>query len=156
MTTVQMKRSNSGLLIIAIFKLFKGGLLLILAIGVLGLLHRDVQRAVESWINLLRVDPNNQYVTSVLAKMGLVGDRQLKELGGLGAIYACLFLTEGIGLLLQKHWAEYLTVIATASFVPLEIYEIAKLCSVTRVLLLIGTLLIIWFLIRVLRKPHLK
>ena len=33
---------------------------------------------------------------------------------------------EGIGLLMRRLWAEYLTVIATAILLPLEVYEIVQ------------------------------
>jgi uncharacterized membrane protein (DUF2068 family) len=56
-------------------------------------------------------------------------------------------LTEGFGLLFRKRWAEYLTIIATGSFIPLEIYEIARHCSAARILLLIGNVAIVVYLI---------
>ena len=39
-------------------------------------------------------------------------------------LYALLYLVEGIGLLLKKHWAEYFTVVATGLFIPVEIWEV--------------------------------
>ena len=44
-----------------------------------------------------------------------------------------LLLTEGIGLLMRKHWAEYFTVISTAVFIPLEVYEIFHRFTLTKV-----------------------
>jgi uncharacterized membrane protein (DUF2068 family) len=102
----------------------------------------------------MRVDPDNKYVAALLAKLGLVDDRHLKELSGLAAIYAGLFLTEGTGLLLRKRWAEYLTVIATASFIPLAIYEIHRHCSLTRVSFFLGNIAILIYLIFILRKKE--
>ena len=55
----------------------------------------------------------------------------------LGFIYAVLDLTEGIGLYLEKTWAEYLTLIITASFLPWEILEIFRRVTVIRVGLLV-------------------
>lgn len=40
---------------------------------------------------------------------------------------------EGVGLWLAKRWAEYLTVVATAAFLPLEIHELLDRVTVTRV-----------------------
>ena len=34
-----------------------------------------------------------------------------------------MFTVEGIGLLLVKHWAEWMTVITTSGLIPFEIYE---------------------------------
>ncbi len=43
--------------------------------------------------------------------------------------YAVLEGIEAVGLWLQKRWAEYLTFIATALFLPLEVYELAHRVS---------------------------
>jgi uncharacterized membrane protein (DUF2068 family) len=40
--------------------------------------------------------------------------------------YGLLELVEGVGLWLDKLWAEYLTVIATSLLVPLEVYELVR------------------------------
>jgi len=145
---------KGGLFIIALFKLIKGSLLLLLAVGALGFLHRDVQQTLEHAINHLRVDPHNKYLAALLAKAGLVDDRHLKELSGLVAVYAGLYLTEGVGLLLRKRWAEYLTVIGTAFFVPIKMCEITRHCTTPRVLLLLGNLFIVVYLIVLLRKER--
>jgi len=152
--TASTQKPQRGLYIIGIFKLVKGTMLLVAALGVLHFLHRDVRHTVEHLINVMRVDPDNKYVAALLAKVGLVDDRHLKELSGLAAIYAGLFLTEGTGLLLRKRWAEYLTVIATASFIPLEIYEIHRHCSLTRVSFFLGNIAILIYLIFILRKKE--
>jgi uncharacterized membrane protein (DUF2068 family) len=43
--------------------------------------------------------------------------------------YAVIELVEGVGLWLAKRWAEYLTVVATAAFLPLEVYELTEKVS---------------------------
>ncbi len=40
--------------------------------------------------------------------------------------YAVLEGIEAVGLWLEKRWAEYLTVVATATFIPFEVYEISQ------------------------------
>ena len=40
--------------------------------------------------------------------------------------YAVIELVEGVGLWLLKRWAEYFTVVATAAFLPLEVYELTE------------------------------
>jgi uncharacterized membrane protein (DUF2068 family) len=145
---------QAGLFAIALFKLLKGALLLVLAIGALGLVHHDVQEVVEGWINSLRLDPGNIYIARILGKLGLVDDRKLQQLSGLTTIYAGLFLTEGVGLLYRKRWAEFLTVIATASFIPVEIYEVIKHLTPTRIAFLAGNIFIVYYLIVLLRRER--
>ncbi|MGZ4571757.1 MAG: DUF2127 domain-containing protein [Blastococcus sp.] len=47
--------------------------------------------------------------------------------------YGLLELVEGVGLWLAKRWGEYLTVVATAAFLPYEVYELLKSVTVTKV-----------------------
>jgi uncharacterized membrane protein (DUF2068 family) len=47
--------------------------------------------------------------------------------------YAVIELAEGVGLWYIKRWAEYLTVVATAGFLPLEVYEIVERVTWLRV-----------------------
>jgi uncharacterized membrane protein (DUF2068 family) len=47
--------------------------------------------------------------------------------------YGLLEAVEGVGLWLAKRWAEYLTVVATAAFLPLEVHELLRGATVTRV-----------------------
>ena len=48
--------------------------------------------------------------------------------GGLAA-YALIEIVEGFGLWWAKRWAEYLTVVATAAFLPIEVYELTEKMS---------------------------
>ena len=112
--------------LIGIFKLFKGLLLVAVGAGAIKLLNKDVGDVVNHWIQVLRVDLENRFIHGFLQKAFSVTPRQLEELSASTFFYAALLLTEGTGLLLQKHWAEYFTVITTGGLLPLEIYEITK------------------------------
>ena len=136
-----------GLLYIALFKLFKGGLLVIAGVGALKLLHKDAGEIAMHWVDVLRVDPDNRFIHAVLAKMLVMDDHKLKEISAGTFFYAALLLTEGIGLLMKKHWAEYFTIITTASLMPLEIYELVERVSAAKILVLIVNAAIVWYLV---------
>jgi len=147
-------KGSRGLLLIAAFKLLKGLALLALGIGALKLLHKDVAAEIAQWIDVLRVDPHNHYIQLLLDKLGMVDDRKLKALSVGTFFYSALFLTEGIGLALRKRWAEYLTIISTASLLPLEIYEIVKRASVPRIVVLISNIAIVVYLVIEVRRTR--
>src|SRR4051812_38900749 len=142
---------DRGILAIAIFKLFKAALLIAAAIGAFSLLHKNVADSLMSLLNTLHVDHDNNYLHTVVMKLGLLDDRKLKEIGAGSFFYAAVLGTEGVGLLLEKHWAEYLTVIATALLIPLEIYELVKHASLGKVLVLIINVAVVIYLIYRLR-----
>src|SRR5439155_22225703 len=111
-------------------------LLLVFGLGVLHLLHKDVADVLASWIAHVHVDPDNRYVDRALGALTSLDDRRLKVIGAGTLCYAALLLTEGIGLLLRQRWAEYFTVIVTASFIPLELYELVRHVTVPRLMVL--------------------
>ena len=152
---MQSKRSHGrGLRLIAAFKLLKGFALLALGIGALRLLHTDVAAIVEHWINVFRVDPHNHFINRLLEKLSILDDRRLKELSIGTFVYSAIFFTEGIGLALQKRWAEYFTIITTASLLPLEVYEIAKHASAGKILALLINLAVVAYLVNELRASR--
>ena len=139
--------SQRGLLYIALFKLFKGVLLLIVGVGALRLLHKDVAEIAMHWIDILRVDPGSRFIHAVLSKMLVMDDRKLKEISAGTFFYAALLLTEGMGLWYRKHWAEYFTIVTTGVFIPLEIYELIERFTVVKVLVLGVNVAIVWYLV---------
>jgi uncharacterized membrane protein (DUF2068 family) len=148
------KHSSRGLWLIAAFKLFKGIALLAVAIGALKLLHKDVASEAEHWINYLRVDPHNRYISKLLAKLGLLDDRRLKALSVGTFFYSALLITEGVGLALRQRWAEYLTIVSTASLLPLEVLEIARRVSFARIALFLVNIAVVGYLAIEVRKKQ--
>ena len=145
-------RSSTGLIVIAIFKLFKATLLLLVGIGALRLIHRDVEQVALTIVNYFRGDPDNHHLQAILAKVTQLSPKRLEALGVGALIYAALFFTEGIGLLLHKRWAEWLTVISGAGFIPLEIYEVFGHANWRRILVVVINTAIVIYLIRELRR----
>ena len=141
-----------GLRLIAVFKLLKGLALLAVGIGALKLLHKDVAAVVEHWINIFQVDPHSHYIQLLLAKLSIVDDRRLKELSVGTFIYSAIFLAEGVGLALGRRWAEYLTIVTTASLLPLEVYELVKHVGIGKGLALVINLAVVAYLILELRR----
>jgi uncharacterized membrane protein (DUF2068 family) len=142
------KQSSSFVLIlIGLFKLFKALLLIALGIGAIKLLHKDLSSTAMHWIQVLRVDPDNRLIHGVLVKIFRVTPKQLKELSVGTFLYAGVFLTEGLGLLLRKHWAEYFTIISTGLFIPLEIYELARHFTILKLAVTAVNVLIVWYLV---------
>jgi uncharacterized membrane protein (DUF2068 family) len=72
---------------------------------------------------------------------------QLHLLGAAIAAYALLELVEAVGLWFTKRWAEYLTLVAIAVFLPLEVYELTKSLSTLKLIALIVNLAIVIYLL---------
>jgi uncharacterized membrane protein (DUF2068 family) len=142
--------------LIALFKLVKAALLIAVGVGALNLLHKDVAGAVEQWVELLRLDPNNHYIDIALEKASNLTPDKIKQLGLGSMIYAGLFLTEGIGLGLEKRWAEWLTVIITSSLIPIEIYEIYRHPTAIKIAVLLINIAIVAYLLYRIRGKRMR
>ena len=93
---------------------------------------------------------------SSAARRGLLGDfrhllvispSHLYEIGLLLVAYASLEAVEMVGLWLAKRWAEYLTFVATTTFVPFEVYELTESFGWFKVITLVVNLAIVVFLL---------
>jgi uncharacterized membrane protein (DUF2068 family) len=117
---------DRGLLAIAIFKMAKSAFFFCVGMGVLHFLHKDLGDEVLKLAKELHRDPEGKLVSLALKNVHLVDAHRLRQLGVGTFSYSALALTEGIGLLLEKTWAEFLTLGLTVSFLPWEIYEIVR------------------------------
>jgi len=142
---------HAGLRLIAVFKFFKGSLLLLVAIGALRLVHHDVAQVAGRAAAELRMDPQNRFIRALLPKLTGVDDHVLRQMSAASFFYSALLLAEGFGLWLGKRWAEYMTIALTGSFLPVECYELARRLTLTRATVLVINLAIVAYLVWVVR-----
>jgi uncharacterized membrane protein (DUF2068 family) len=88
-----------------------------------------------------------QLVSWALGHVAGVSNGHLVELALAGFLYGGLEAFEGIGLMLRRRWAEYLVLLATAAFIPVEVHELAVKPSLFKALALLLNLLIMAYLI---------
>ena len=144
------------MLLIAAFKL--GQALLFVAVGVtaLRLIHQDLPYSLARLAHHLRFGPESRFVDFILERASLVNDKLLRRIGFSLFAYAALGTAEGIGLYLEKAWAEYMTLGITVSFLPWEIFEVIHRLTWIRVGLLAVNVAVFVYLLRIVverRKP---
>jgi uncharacterized membrane protein (DUF2068 family) len=145
-------RGFVGLEIIGAFKLLKAVLLIVGAVllPIVGKGHMD---ALFWLLRHLSVDPHAHYFQELVRK--LIDLSPKFPLISVGMFcYGVIFSVEGIGLLLRKHWAEYLTVIVTASFLPLEVYELIHHTTAVKGFVIALNVAIVVYLVLRLKLSH--
>ena len=149
-----MNYSDIGLLkLIAVFKLLKTIALVATGIAALKLVHADVGTVLETVVLRLGFDPGSSLLNHAIQRACEIPQDRIWELGAISFIYAGLFLTEGTGLWLGKHWAEWFTVIITGSLIPFEIYEIVHRPDLIRILVLLINLgVLVYLIVRIRRE----
>lgn len=145
-------RGRGMLRVIAIFKLIKAAAVLITTAVFARLLRGDGAQRLAKWAQELQSDPHSRYLRLLIQKVSGLDREKVHALEVAALFYAALFMVEGIGLLLGKRWAEYMTVIATSTLIPLELYEIYEHRTGTKVAVLIINVAIVIYLIWYIRK----
>jgi uncharacterized membrane protein (DUF2068 family) len=143
----QSGRSKRTIRLIGVFKLVKATLLVLLAFGAFRAAHGGVVDSIHELARVLRVDPHGAMMEGLIAKVSGVSPERLRLLSLGTLVYAALFATEGIGLLLAKVWAEWLAVVSTAGFIPLEILSLVRHATALHVVVLIVNIVIVAYLL---------
>ncbi len=128
---------------IALFRLAKAMLLIVAGFEALQMLRPEVAARVQAWAEALPL-AGQHFLKSLIT----TSPSRLELAAAASFAYAALFVTEGVGLWLEKRWAEYLTIIATSSFIPFELWEVIKKMTAFRSAILIANVAIVIYLVQ--------
>lgn len=143
---VEKNRSDFLLQLIIIEKTFLGILSIFLSAGVLSLINQDLQLFAMKIGQILHLDDDNRFLLLVAESVTNTKAATIVVVSMIGFSYSGLNLTEAYGLWRRYRWAEYLTVVATALFIPFEIYAVVEELTFLRVGTLVINILIVIFL----------
>jgi len=112
--------------VIGIYKLVKTVALLAAGFFLGYLIKPDNHQEWVDFLDQTRDDPHNHFLRLIMEHVLALSLGKL-EMFRIGVfLYAGLFSIEGVGLLFDRKWAEWLVIITTAGFIPFEIYEVAE------------------------------
>lgn len=112
--------------LIGFLKLLKCAFFIGLGFALLQMLHHDLYMMSLWVVESLHLDPDRLLIADLLDKISLITNHRLKQLAALVFIYASLDCIEGIGLILEKRWAEYFTLGLTIALLPLEFIKLVQ------------------------------
>ena len=157
---LQEPRRHRYLKLIALFKIGKGVLLLLLGVSLLFLNARTRwMDVISDWTADEILLEHSKGVSYLLHKLqAVLAGGTLRAPGLLALFYAAVLFTEGTGVYMQQRWAELLMIFATAALIPLEVRHLWHRPGLVGVVILLVNCFIVWFLYRVLKrdkaKPH--
>ena len=132
---------------IALYKLVKVVLLLAVAYGELRLRDASIAAKLLSWAQTRPYGLEHRIVTQLLEWFSGLSVSRMDALRMVTLAYAAVFAVEGVGLWMEKRWAEWLTVIITSSLIPLELWEIFLRPTVGKVLILLANVAVVAYLV---------
>jgi len=155
---LQEPRRHRYLKLIALFKIGKGVLLLLLGVSLLFLNARTRwMDALSNWAaDEILMEHSKPFAYLLHKLQGVLQGGVLRATGFLALFYTAVLFTEGIGVYMQQRWAELLMIFATASLIPLEVRHIWHHPGVVGALILLANCFIVWFLYLVLKRDKAK
>jgi uncharacterized membrane protein (DUF2068 family) len=132
---------------IALIEGAKGVLVILAGLGLLGLLHHDVQAFAEALVREAHLNPASHLPRKFLEASGKVDDHRIMFLLRFAMAYGALRLAEGYGLWHQRPWAEWLGASVGGLYLPFEVWLIVRRFTMLHLLVFIGNLLIVGFLL---------
>ena len=150
----EIEASHSfGLRVIAVYEVIKTLCLLFVAFVAFGLHKEQNFDQLVHMLEHLSLQDSSGMRWRLVGLLQEMGPSKFMAIGIVALGYAAIFATEGIGLWLRKHWAEWFTVIATGSLIPVEVYEVFHKFNWLKLGALIGNVVIVIYLVRIALQP---
>ena len=103
-----------GLRAVAVFEAAKGLLVLLLGLGLLSLLHRDVEEAAENLLFRLHIGSDGRLARVFLDAASKLTDTRVWALTGTAVVYSGVRFAEAWGLWNGREWAEWFALLSGA------------------------------------------
>lgn len=119
-------KSSIGLRTVAVLEASKGGLVLLLACGVISLVHTNLDYVAERLTAVIHVNPEGK-LSKLLARLAdhtTEGTLWVLALGAL--VYAAVRSIEAYGLWRERDWAQWFALLSTALYLPPELYWLLR------------------------------
>jgi uncharacterized membrane protein (DUF2068 family) len=148
-----LKASKKGLRIIAMAEGTKGALVLMVGLGLVRLAIGDQSVIAEQIVEEFHLNPANR-LPHIFLQAANSSDARLYLFAGAAAFYSAVRFTEMWGLWFERRWAEWVTAIGAALYIPIEVYELMISITVIKVGLLLVNVVIVVYLCLALRQKR--
>jgi uncharacterized membrane protein (DUF2068 family) len=141
---------------LAIERWVRGAILLLLAAAVFKLkstqasikeyVDRDL-KALKPFFNQIHFNVSDSATVHAIEKVLNAKSSTLNLIAFGILVYALLQVLEGVGLWVLKRWGEYVAVVGTTLFIPLEVYELTDRISWLKIVALVINLAAVFYLV---------
>lgn len=143
----EKKKLNFIVKIIIGEKLIKGTILLLLSISFFPIFSDQIEGLLYHIARRTSLLSNAHYITRAILNFEAMSDKRLLIFSSFFFLWGIIELTEGIGLFQKRRWAEYLTVVGTGIFIPIELITIFQRFSFEKLILLSFNIFLVIYLI---------
>ena len=142
----RLRHEEAGLHIVALFEAAKGAVVILAGVGLLALIHRDVQKVAENVVRHLHLNPARHFPHIFIDAVARTTDARLWAMALTAMLYAAIRFAEAYGLWRKQVWAEWFGIISGGLYLPVEIYELTVSVTVIKVCILLVNLIVVGWL----------
>ncbi|PYX87555.1 MAG: DUF2127 domain-containing protein [Acidobacteria bacterium] len=117
---------KKGLRTVATIEFLKGIGGVLLGVGFLSLVHKDVWDITARVMEFLHINPDRHWAQVILDRADQVTDHQLLMVAAGFFAYSTLRFIEAYGLWKTRIWAEWLAILSGLLYLPFELHELLR------------------------------
>jgi uncharacterized membrane protein (DUF2068 family) len=132
---------------VAVFEAAKGMLVLLLGLGLLRFLHKNLEDIAEQIIRFLHASPGGHLSNLFITAAGRTTDKGLWALAAAAMFYAIVRFAEAYGLWNDREWAEWFALLSGAMYLPWEAYSLLRHPHPIKWVILLANLAIVLYML---------
>jgi uncharacterized membrane protein (DUF2068 family) len=132
---------------VAMFEAAKGILVLVLGLGLLRFLHKNLEDTAEQVIRFLHASPGGHLSNLFINAASHASDKSLWALAGAAVIYSVVRFAEAYGLWNAREWAEWFALLSGAMYLPWEMYSLIRHPLPVKWVILLANLAVVIYMI---------
>ena len=144
---VHPNKTTVALRTVAVFEAAKGLIVLLLGLGLLRLVHKDVDDVAEQIIRFLHASPGGHLSNLFIAAAHRANDKSLWAVAAAAMVYALVRFAEAYGLWYERDWAEWFALLSGAMYLPWEVLSIMRHSVPLKWVVLILNLVIVLYML---------
>ena|SRR6266849_6650159 len=123
---VHTSKKTVALRTVAVFEAAKGLIVLLLGLGVLRLVHKNLDEFAENLIRFLHVSPAGHLSNLFVTAAGRTTDKNLWLIAAAAMVYSIVRFAEAFGLWHDREWAEWFALLSGSMYLPWEVYSLMR------------------------------
>jgi uncharacterized membrane protein (DUF2068 family) len=123
---VHPSKKTVALRTVAVFEAAKGLIVLLLGLGLLRLVHKNLDDFAENLIRFLHVSPGGHMSNLFVTAASRATDKNLWLIAAAAMLYAIVRFAEAFGLWHDREWAEWFALLSGSMYLPWEVYSLLR------------------------------
>src|SRR6202161_3400023 len=132
---------------VAVFEATKGIIVLLLGLGLLKLVHKNLDEFAEQLIRFLHASPGGRLSNLFVHAADKTRDIGLWVLAAAAIIYSLVRFAEAYGLWNAREWAEWFALLSGAMYLPWEAYSLLRHPHPIKWIVLLANLAIVVYML---------